>query len=142
MVLSSSCSQGSQLPQHASGPWWEELCHLPQSAPHSPLVSPQPQVLEVRSLSHTEPTAVSEKRECFTPRRQERIPSPFTVLWHLSGRTGLPHRAAASGTADSTSLPAGFFAAVEAQVCEGSAGLPLDVEMEEAAAEVWAARSR
>lgn len=71
---------------------------------------------------------------------QEAGTHPFTVLWHL-GRTGLPHRAAASGTADSTSLPAGFFAAVEAQVCEGSAGLLLDVEMEEAA-EVWAARSR
>lgn len=113
----------------------ELLCFLLQSAPHSPLVSPQPQVLEVRSLSHTEPTAVSGERECFTSRMQERVSLHCPLA--LVGQ----NRAAASGTADSTSLPAGFFAAVEAQVYEGSAGLLLDVEVEEVA-EVWAARSR
>lgn len=66
---------------------------------------------------------------------------PFTVLSHLLGRTCLPHRAAASGTGDSTSLPADFFAPVEAQVCEGSSGLQQQEEVEEVA-EAWAARSR
>lgn len=64
---------------------------------------------------------------------------PLTILSHLLRRACLPHRAAASGMGDSTSLPAGFLIAVEAQVCEGSAVLlPDDAEV----AEAWAARSR
>lgn len=73
---------------------------------------------------------------------------PFTVLWHLWGRTCLPHtgQLLQGRMGDSTSL----FLLVsrllwEAQVCEGSAGLLLlllllDAEVE--VAEAWAARSR
>lgn len=64
---------------------------------------------------------------------------PFTVL-ALQNLPPAPARGGASGMGDSASLcPAGFpSSGPEAQVWEGSAGLPLDGEAEAA----WAARSR
>lgn len=71
---------------------------------------------------------------------QDAGPLPLHCPLALAGQNLPPTGATASGMGDSTSLPAGFFTALDVQVCEGSARLQLDAEVE--VAEAWAARSR
>lgn len=91
-----------------------------------------------REHSYTWHPTHSIWRSKYSSRRlQDR--SPSTVPSHLLGRACSPTGAAASGMGDSTSLPTGFLTALEVQVCEGSARLQLDAEVEVAVA--CAARS-
>lgn len=94
----------------------------------------------MRSLSYTGPTTVSGGQGVLRTQAAGMSICPSTILSHLLRRMCLPHRAAASGMGDSTSLPAGFLVTVEAQVCDGSAGLLLDADAE--VAKAWADRSR
>lgn len=107
----------------------------PYLSPESPL----PQVLDVGdALTHgTQPTVPEE--QVFLPPGCPAASPPLSsrTCWaEPASLTG----AAVSGMSDSTSLPAGFFTALEVQVCEGSARLQLDADAE--VAEAWAARSR
>lgn len=118
---------------------------LAQSTPHSLAVSPQARRdLEMRCLSYTGPATVSggegvssSHSSCRDVRLSLHCPLALAARDLPPAQGG----AAASGMGDSTSLPAGFGAAAEAQVCEGSAGLLLAAE-EAGVAEAWAARSR
>lgn len=92
----------------------------------------------MRSLSYTGPPQYLEDREFFTLKLGG-MDVRLSLHYPLR-RICFPHRAAASGMGDSTSLPAGFQVAVEAQLCEGSAELLLGTDVE--VAKAWAARSR
>lgn len=146
MVLSRSISQGSRPPSIPLCPGRMSITAGPPVLPRRPHTAPLSVVSQgswIRGASPTRspPQYLGEGGVLHTQDAGTRA-RPFTVLSHLLGRACLPHRAAASGTGDSTSLPAGVFAAVEAQVCEGSSGLQLHEEQVEEAAEAWAARSR
>lgn len=63
----------------------------------------------MRSLSYTGPPQYLEERGFFALKlRGWMSVCPSAILLHLLHRICLPHRAAALGTGDSTSLPDGF----------------------------------
>lgn len=129
-------------------PWQKEPTFWatpPQSTPHSLVVSPQARrVLEMRRVSYTGPATVSGGEGVSSSRsgcRDVRLSLHCPLALAAQDLPPAQGGAAASGTGDSTSLPAGFWLAAEAQVCEGWAGLLLAAE-EVGVAEAWAARSR
>lgn len=93
----------------------------------------------MRSLSYTGPPQFLEERELVLHTQARGMDVRLSLHYPLR-RICFPHSAAASGMGDSSSLPAGFQVAAEAQLCDGSAELLLGAEVE--AAEAWAARSR